>query len=224
LAAIRALRAQGVTIGFLASVKEIDDEAFIITQGQENSQRRDLSFLEQARFAQAILDSGYTQDIAAKALTVTQPRVSLMSRIARLFPDTLLDALGPCQKIGRDRWERLTRLVEAAPELLVKLDEASGGFRGNSNDRFAQALLLAERHDAAAKPARPATEPEHEISGRDGITRIARLKRGRDGGLSLTIPVTGTLPAGFADRLQARLAEFLKDELEDWQKTAPGKS
>ena len=53
-----------------AIVKDLDDIAHVVAQGQENSARANLSFIEKALFAKTLLGSGQTKDTIQKALSI----------------------------------------------------------------------------------------------------------------------------------------------------------
>jgi ParB family chromosome partitioning protein len=53
-----------------AVVKPMDDVAHILAQGQENTARADLSFIEKALFAKSLLDMGQAKDVIQSALTI----------------------------------------------------------------------------------------------------------------------------------------------------------
>ncbi|MEM9717433.1 MAG: plasmid partitioning protein RepB, partial [Pseudomonadota bacterium] len=53
-----------------ALVRDLDDHALVLAQGQENSARQDLSFIEKAYFAQQMVDAGYKRADICSALHV----------------------------------------------------------------------------------------------------------------------------------------------------------
>jgi ParB family transcriptional regulator, chromosome partitioning protein len=95
-----------------AVVKQLEDIDHIIAQGQENSARANLSFIERVMFAQRLSDLGYTREIIMSALTVDYQTLSKMLTIPRAIPEAILDTIGPARKIGRDRWLELRKLME----------------------------------------------------------------------------------------------------------------
>ncbi|RWP91843.1 plasmid partitioning protein RepB, partial [Mesorhizobium sp.] len=92
-------------LGIRVVVKPMADIAHVITQGQENTARADLSFIEKALFAKKLADSGMTKDTLKAALTVDDTLLSRMLSVAETVPDAVLDAVGAAKGVGRDRWE-----------------------------------------------------------------------------------------------------------------------
>lgn len=90
-----------------AVVKQLSDRDLVIAQGQENSARADLSFIERARFARRLEEGGYDRETIISALSVDKTMVSRMISVAARLPSNLVDAIGPAPGIGRDRWLEL---------------------------------------------------------------------------------------------------------------------
>lgn len=94
-----------------AVIKPLADIEHVIAQGQENTARADLSFIEKALFARRLLQSGMSKDVVKTALTVDDTLLSRMLSVADVVPDDVLDALGSAKGVGRDRWEDLKKTV-----------------------------------------------------------------------------------------------------------------
>lgn len=94
-----------------AVVKSVDDITSVIAQGQENSARSNLSFIERAYFARNLLETGMSKDIIRSALGVDEALLSKMLSVAEVVSPPLLKALGACKKIGRDKWLSLRQLL-----------------------------------------------------------------------------------------------------------------
>lgn len=107
----RAKVAKDLGITVRAVIKPLADIEHVIAQGQENTARADLSFIEKALFALKLLSSGMTKDIVKSALTIDDTLLSRMTSVAETIPETVLDALGAAKGVGRDRWEELKKLV-----------------------------------------------------------------------------------------------------------------
>ena len=65
---IRALKDLGLPVKAL--IRDLDDRALIIAQGQENTARKDLTFIERANFARQMRDGGYDRKVICDALHV----------------------------------------------------------------------------------------------------------------------------------------------------------
>lgn len=112
LAALRPLGRQ-----VKAFVQELTDEEAILAQGQENSARRDPSFIEKALFARALEGAGHAPSLIQSALAIDKTLLSRMRTVADSVPMQLITAIGPAPRSGRRRWEELaTLLKEKAPE------------------------------------------------------------------------------------------------------------
>lgn len=106
-----------------AVVKAITDRDHVIAQGQENSARADLSFIEKARFAKQLAALNYDGDNATvmAALSIDKTTLSKMLSVANL-PEDILSAIGGARSPGRDRWYELKQLLEN-PRVLAGLRE-----------------------------------------------------------------------------------------------------
>ncbi|WP_299658371.1 plasmid partitioning protein RepB [uncultured Tateyamaria sp.] len=108
---LRALKELGQPVK--AMVRQLSDDELIMAQGQENTARRDLSFVEKASFAAQLEAEGYDRDTIAAALSIDQPMVSRMLKVGQAVPLDVLRKIGPAPSIGRDRWLALVKLFDA---------------------------------------------------------------------------------------------------------------
>ncbi|MDE2017872.1 MAG: plasmid partitioning protein RepB, partial [Hyphomicrobiales bacterium] len=106
---VRAARELG--IGVRAVVKNVEAIAHVIAQGQENSRRSNLSFVEKALFAKKLRDMGQGKETVKSALGVDDTLLSRMLAVADGVPTKLVDAIGAAKGVGRDRWEELKKRV-----------------------------------------------------------------------------------------------------------------
>lgn len=117
---LRVAKELGITVK--AVVKDLDDTASAIAQGQENSARANLSFIERAYFAQNLLASGMTKDVVRSSLAVDEAMLSKMLGVVDVVPSAIIKALGPSKKIGRDKWLSLRQLLLAPALMKVATD------------------------------------------------------------------------------------------------------
>ena len=127
---LEALRRLGLPAKAL--VREMDDTQAIIAQGQENSYRKDLSWIEKASFARQLLEAGRTDELICDALNIDQKarrngeKLTGLSRMkqvcARIAPE-LINAVGPAPKVGRDRWYELSQKIDKAGLSVEAIDE-----------------------------------------------------------------------------------------------------
>jgi ParB family chromosome partitioning protein len=120
-----------------AVVRSLSDKELVLAQGQENSARADLSFIERARFSQRLEDLGYAREVIMSALAVDKTIVSRMISITRRIPPAMIEAIGPAPAAGRDRWT----------ELAAQFDE-------DGKEAACSGLLGSERFQEADSDAR----------------------------------------------------------------------
>jgi len=106
---VRVARALGRPVR--AVVKKLDDVAHVLAQGQENTARADLSFIEKALFAKKLHDLGQDKEVIQQALTIDGTLLSRMLSVATTVPSHVIAAIGPAKQIGRDRWEDFKKLM-----------------------------------------------------------------------------------------------------------------
>src|SRR5262249_665805 len=95
-----------------AVVRSLSNQELVVAQGQENSARADLSFIERARFAGGLEDLGCARDVIMSALAVDKTTVSRMISVTRRIPPGVIEAIGPAPGTGRDRWVDLASRFE----------------------------------------------------------------------------------------------------------------
>lgn len=98
----RACSALGVPVR--AVIRMLDDSGLIIAQGQENSARQDLSFIERALFATVLEEKGFSRDVSMAALSTDKTEISKLMSVVRAIPRDMLDGIGAAPKAGRTRW------------------------------------------------------------------------------------------------------------------------
>jgi ParB family chromosome partitioning protein len=72
----RVLAARELGLPVRAIVKALSDDDLVIAQGKENAERRDLSFIERALFANALVEHGFDRATAMAALGVDKTEMS----------------------------------------------------------------------------------------------------------------------------------------------------
>lgn len=147
---IRAASIIGIPVR--AVVRDMTDEEMVIAQGQENHARKDLSYIEKARFAQR-LEERFSRETIMQAMSVYKSDLSNMLAVAHRIPDEIARAVGPAPKTGRRGWIELAELLRnprfleaarkaaAAPELVEK----------ESDDRFKAVLAAVKRAPIKSK-------------------------------------------------------------------------
>ena len=110
---VLALRDLGKPVKAL--VRDLDDLGLVLAQGQENTARRDLSFIEKANFARQMTEAGYERRIVCDALSIDKTLLSRMLSVTDRVPLALIEAIGTAPGVGRDRWLAFAELLAAQP-------------------------------------------------------------------------------------------------------------
>lgn len=109
----RARAAKTLGRAVRAVVKKLDDRDHVIAQGQENSARADLSFIERAMFAGRLEERAFDRETIMAALSADKTTVSKMLSVINRIPKAVVEAIGPALAVGRDRWHDLATRFDA---------------------------------------------------------------------------------------------------------------
>ena len=96
-----------------AIVRDLTDVQLVLAQGKENTERRDLSFIERAFFARNLVERGFDRGLVQDALSLDKAEMSRFLQVAAAVPAPIVRAIGPAPKIGRPRWVRLAELLKS---------------------------------------------------------------------------------------------------------------
>jgi ParB family chromosome partitioning protein len=139
-------------------VKPLSDRDLVIAQGQENSARADLSFIERGRFAQTLEWAGYDRQVIMQALTIDKTTLSRLIGVVNRLPTDIVEAIGPAHAAGRDRWVELaTVYVQRAVERPVDPLLESAVFKEAPSDTRFEMLF---EHLSRPEVTPPEPEPE----------------------------------------------------------------
>jgi ParB family chromosome partitioning protein len=181
-----------------AIVRELSDTELVLAQGKENTERRDLSFIERAFFAHALVERGFERGVVQEALSLHKAEMTRYLQVAQAVPHRVANAIGPAPKIGRPRWMVLADLLKTEAGTVKADDEiTSERFRAaaGSDARFNLVLSRLQRK-AAAK------------------TGEARKIRDRQGRAVAVVSVTkGKTRVEFVDKIAEGFEDFLGEEL-----------
>ncbi|MBV8936993.1 MAG: plasmid partitioning protein RepB [Alphaproteobacteria bacterium] len=148
-----------------AVVRQLSDRELILAQGQENSARANLSFIERARFAHSLEEAGYDRETIMQALSVDKTTLSRLISVVARIPTETIEAIGPAPGTGRDRWVALANLCHAGKQAAdLPALVSSEAFRGLDSDaRFAQVFSAFEAprevKNDPGQPVQPGEEP-----------------------------------------------------------------
>jgi ParB family transcriptional regulator, chromosome partitioning protein len=191
---LRAARELGIKVR--AVVRSLTDEQLVIAQGQENSGRTDLTFIERARFAARLEDRKFSREIIMASLNVDKAALSRLIAIATRVPAPVIDAIGPAPAFGRVRWQELTDLLEREDNRARALEMVKAPtFRALDTDKRFEALADGLREKASRARA-------ETWAAKDG-THAAKVSRA---GKKLTLM--------FDDRIAPRFGDFVRERLQ----------
>jgi ParB family transcriptional regulator, chromosome partitioning protein len=184
-----------------AIVRKLTDDELVIAQGQENGERRDLSFIERALFASHLEKRDFDRSIITAALGVDMPELSRLLGVVAAVDAGIIQAIGPAPKVGRPRWLMLAGKANdpEAAKIAKRAVEGNGFATMDSNARFA--AVLSALLESEARPSRGERLPAARRN--KGIAWIERS--GRSIQLVSKEKAFGTFLEG---RLPSLLVEF----------------
>ncbi|MCM5693075.1 plasmid partitioning protein RepB [Sinorhizobium meliloti] len=186
-----------------AVVKDLKDSDHLVAQGQENSARANLSFIERAMFAGEISRRQFDGDnsIVLSALSVDRATLSKMLAVAAM-PKEVIAAIGAAKGIGRDRWYDLKNLLER-PSNLEKAMAFIGSdeFKSKVGDERFNALVAHVKTIGRNVPKSPKTQKW--VSEDKSVS--AEMK---NGGKTYTFALKAKGAAGFGDFIAESLGDL----------------
>lgn len=196
-----------------AVVKPLADIEHIISQGQENSARANLSFIERTLFASRLEGLGFEREAIQAALTIDYQTLSKMLTIPKAIPQNMLAAIGAARGIGRDRWLELRKLIEQPGKL-----EAANTFIASEVFSDAQSAERFELLYGFLKGARK-SKPVTKAAARQGVNWSPADKSVKatmkQNGKTATLALSSTNGVRFADWISRNLdslyASFVND-------------
>ncbi|MBY3027318.1 plasmid partitioning protein RepB [Rhizobium leguminosarum] len=196
---LRAVKAAGLQIK--AAIRNLTDDELVLAQGQENSARQDLSFIERALYAAELEANGVQRTVIMAALAVDKSNLSRLIQAATQLPADVIRLIGAAPRTGRDRWYELaTRLgsegaVEKARGLLSDATVKSK----TSDERFAQVF------EAVAPKKVKREKPQAEIWQADDGVKAASFRQDKR---TLTLMIDKKAAPEFGDYLLSVLPEI----------------
>ena len=132
-----------------AIVRDLTDTQLVLAQGKENTERRDLSFIERAFFASNLMERGFERGLVQDALSIDKAEMTRFLQVASAVPAFLMRAIGPAPKIGRPRWVKFAELLQSGEaEKAVLAETATPTFKAaDSNKRFNRVFEVLLRRD-----------------------------------------------------------------------------
>lgn len=189
-----------------AVVKDLKDSDHVVAQGQENTARANLSFVEKAMFAAEISRRQYDGDnaIVLSALSIDRATLSKMLAVSTI-PKEVLDAVGAAKGIGRDRWYELKNLLERPSTLgQAKAHIQSDDFKAKVGDDRFNALLAFVK--TVGKQTKPKTAKTHKWASDDKAV-LADIKAD---GKTYTFALKAKDAVGFGDYIAENLGDLYR--------------
>jgi ParB family chromosome partitioning protein len=196
---LRAAQALGRPVR--AIVRPLSDAELVVAQGKENLERRDLSYIERAKFAATLEAKGFDRATILAAVEPNKGNLSVMLSIAKAVPVDIVAAIGPAPKVGRPRWNEFADLIQReGAQDAARAIIGSGRFRTADTDQRFNLVLTGLQ---APRPA--PTASAQQLLNEDGRT-IGRIERGpKSARLTFEDPAFADF---LAERLTPLYAEF----------------
>lgn len=195
---VRVLAQLGRTVK--AVVQNLTDEELVVVQGQENSARADLSYIERALFALALEAKGYDRRVIMAALSMEKTQLSKLMTLGHSLPRALIEAIGPAPKAGRPRWALLAERLPQARSGTVDEVQADSKFKNADSDTRFDMVLSA----LISKPVREGVEA---IKSEQGLKLASVERKGTKVSLQ------------FDEKATPAFAEFVMEQLRELHST-----
>ena len=193
--------AQELRVKVKTLVKALGDPEFVVAQGKENAERRNLSFIERAVFAANLEQRGFDRATINAALGVQSAETSRLLTVAASVPISLIRAIGPAPKAGRPRWMELASLLRSAgSDQIVAQTLAQPAFTRQGSDARFDAVIAALR---GSSPAPPRCEVITNAQG-DPVVRVERTAH------ALTLSINTHAAPALCAYLVERLPELVR--------------
>lgn len=182
-----------------AVVRQMTDEELIKAQGQENNERKDLSYIEKARFASQ-LTKRFPREFVMSTLSVHKSDLSNMIAVVEKIPEDLVEAIGPADGAGRRQWLTLAeRLTGPGPIRKANSMTKEDSFTVLSSTERLQAIL------AALKPVRQSDRDVLRSESGDELGQIVKSTR------KITISIDRKASPEFAEFVIEQMPRLAKE-------------
>jgi ParB family chromosome partitioning protein len=194
-----------------AVIKAIDDETHIIAQGQENSARANLTFIEKARFAKRLETMEYGRDVICSALASNEAAVSKMISVATRIPGAVIEQIGSAPSVGRERWVELSLILPKKLDLANQILSDPETRQLESNERFERLFAAL---NAKGRPVRKATTASEKRSwaAEDKSVSVTLKRSGRKATIALGSADGGRFGEWITSNLDSLYEAFRKSE------------
>ncbi len=182
----RAKAAKALGIKVNAAVRQLSDQEHVIAQGQENTARADLSFIERALFARKLAEQ-FDNATIMSSLAINKTVLSKLQSVTTNIPEAVIYKIGAARGVGRDRWYDLSILLKSSNvdgfEHLLGQDKFK---KATSNDRFLMVFNLAKKANRTASTKKLKAVAANCWAPKDKSVSIITKSRSKDFSLVLT--------------------------------------
>lgn len=152
----RVAACQKLGIRVRAVVRNLTDEQLVVSQGQENNARANLSYIERALFAMKLEQRDFSREIIMSALGIDKAALSRMLQVAKQVPSTIVSLIGPAPSVGRRRWLELVELLnETVADEVIEVLSGAGAAEAESDARFELAFRAARQDKSRLRKEKP---------------------------------------------------------------------
>jgi len=222
---LEACRDLGIKVR--AIVTEMEGDQALRDQLLENQERRDLSFIERALVAAALLNGDHlgeserTNKGVAEVLNLTEAAVSQLLSVVRIVGEDLVMAIGAAPGIGRPRWEELKKSLgttgvgrESLTALAKETKSShSGGIDERSDQAFLTVLSTAGKVERSGAISHPRGKPSFDLPGIGAATVATRLHGTQ---LKLELKTENT---DFVSWLEGNAPQLITELHERWKRS-----
>lgn len=192
----RLAAAKALGIKVRAVVRDLSDDQLVVSQGQENNARANLSYIERANFARRLEERGFTRDIIMAAVGVDKAALSKMISLTSRIPEALIEAIGPAPAFGRRRWEELADVLAA-------------------KGRARQATSITSQSDFAEQPSDGRFVTLLRALAQRGSHRQPEIWKTNEGAKAVTVRTTErTLQLTFDNKQAPAFGDFVRQQLD----------
>ena len=182
-----------------AVVRVMSDIDLVVAQGVENSQRRDLSYIERALFAVRLEDRNFERSVIMDALATDKGELSKLISVARAVPVPIIEAIGAAPKAGRRRWMALAELLQdaRAKRAAENASKDPDLIKADTDTRFLRILAA-----ATVRSGRPPSVTRWKSPSGQAAARITKTDS------SVTLAFDRNVEPEFAEFMASRLDEI----------------
>jgi ParB family transcriptional regulator, chromosome partitioning protein len=131
-----------------AVIRQLTDTELVIAQGKENTERRDLSFIEKALYALNLESAGHDRATIIAALSVDKAEVARFLGVARSIPSDVIHEIGPAPKAGRPRWMDLSEMLKGKGSIVKRVLGDPAFLSADTDTRFSKLYSALSSRDS----------------------------------------------------------------------------